>query len=165
MAEPGTYSVSMYKRIDGVLTDLNQKQSFEVERIRKNTLTNPLASEHKEYYKSIAALTKKVRTYEHKFDKASKRVEAYLKNLGYIADERMALTEKVYELRTTMNELKEKLEEVHLKQKLVKKTMFRSTADFTMLGADGIPIHMVRQSCTWKALRWPMNCTKELSPK
>ena len=33
MAEPGTYSVSMYKRVDGVLTDLNQKQSFEVERI------------------------------------------------------------------------------------------------------------------------------------
>ena len=109
MAEPGTYSVSMYKRIDGVLTDLNQKQSFEVERIRKNTLTNPLASEHKEYYKSIAALTKKVRTYEHKFDKASKRVEAYLKNLSYIADERMALTEKVYELRTTMNELKREI--------------------------------------------------------
>ena len=109
MAEPGTYSVSMYKRIDGVLTDLNQKQSFEVERIRKNTLTNPLASEHKEYYKSIAALTKKVRTYEHKFDKASKRVEAYLKNLNYIADERMALTEKVYELRTTMNELKREI--------------------------------------------------------
>ena len=109
MAEPGTYSVSMFKRVNGVLTDLNQKKSFEVERIRKNTLTNPLASEHKEYYKSIAALTKKVRTYEHKFDKASKRVEAYLKNLGYIADERMALTEKVYELRTTMNELKREI--------------------------------------------------------
>ena len=60
-------------------------------------------------YKQIAALTKKVRAYEHKFDKASKRVEAYLKNLGYIADERMAPTEKVYELRTTMNELKREI--------------------------------------------------------
>ncbi len=35
---PGTYQVSMYERNDGVLTDLNQNQSFEVVSIREPTL-------------------------------------------------------------------------------------------------------------------------------
>ncbi|MDH3480718.1 MAG: glycosyl hydrolase, partial [Gammaproteobacteria bacterium] len=35
---PGTYSVSMHKRVDGVLTDLGQRQSFEVVSIREPTL-------------------------------------------------------------------------------------------------------------------------------
>ena len=59
IAEPGTYTVSMYKRVDGTLTDLGQKQQFEVERIRKNTLNNPMATKHKAYYESIAATNKK----------------------------------------------------------------------------------------------------------
>ncbi|MGI9206094.1 MAG: VPS10 domain-containing protein [Woeseiaceae bacterium] len=39
LAAPGTYTVSMQQRIDGVLTDLDQSQAFEVESIRKPTLT------------------------------------------------------------------------------------------------------------------------------
>ncbi len=35
---PGTYSVSMQQRVDGVLTDLNQTQTFEVVSIRNPTL-------------------------------------------------------------------------------------------------------------------------------
>ena len=35
---PGTFSVSMQKRVDGVLTDLGQSQSFEVVSIRESTL-------------------------------------------------------------------------------------------------------------------------------
>ncbi|NQV87098.1 MAG: glycosyl hydrolase [Woeseiaceae bacterium] len=35
---PGTFSVSMQKRVDGVLTDLGQSQSFEVASIREPTL-------------------------------------------------------------------------------------------------------------------------------
>ncbi len=35
---PGTYSVSMHKRVDGVLSDLGQRQTFEVVSIREPTL-------------------------------------------------------------------------------------------------------------------------------
>jgi hypothetical protein len=38
LVAPGTYQVSMYERNDGVLTDLNQNQSFEVVSIREPTL-------------------------------------------------------------------------------------------------------------------------------
>ena len=109
MAEPGTYTVSMYKRVEGALTDLGLKQQFEVERIRKNTLTNPMASKHKAYYESIAELTKKVRTYQHKLNKANNRVEAYQKNLKYINGDRAALTKEVYDLTDRMNALKREI--------------------------------------------------------
>ncbi len=38
LAAPGTFSVSMYKRVDGVLTDLDQSQRIEVVSIREPTL-------------------------------------------------------------------------------------------------------------------------------
>jgi photosystem II stability/assembly factor-like uncharacterized protein len=38
LAEPGTYTVSLAKRIDGSLQDLNQTQTFEVKSIRQPTL-------------------------------------------------------------------------------------------------------------------------------
>ena len=79
MVSPGIYTVSMFKRVEGVLTDLEQNQQFEVERIRKNTLSNPMASKHEAYYNSIAELTKKVNIYQNKFEKANNRVKAYQK--------------------------------------------------------------------------------------
>jgi photosystem II stability/assembly factor-like uncharacterized protein len=109
MAEPGNYTVSMFKRVEGALTDLGQKQPFEVKRIRKSILTNPMASEHEAYYESIAELTKKVNIYEHKFDKANTRVKAYQKSLSYIKGERAALTKEVYELTKAMNTLEREI--------------------------------------------------------
>ena len=109
MAAPGSYTVSMFKRIDGALTDLGQTQPFEVKRIRKNTLTNPMANKHEAYYASIAELTKKVNIYEHKFDKANVRVTAYQKSLSYIKGERAGLTKAVYDLNNTMNELEREI--------------------------------------------------------
>ena len=109
MVEPESYSVSMFKRVEGELTPLATKQNFDVERIRKNTLSNPLASKHKDYYKSIAELTKKVRTYEHLFSKANKRVASYQNNLSYIHEQRTTITKQVYELVNTMNVLKKEI--------------------------------------------------------
>ena len=109
MVSPGIYTVSMFKRVEGVLTDLEQNQQFEVERIRKNTLSNPMASKHEAYYNSIAELTKNVNIYQNKFEKANNRVKAYQKNLNYISNERASLTKDVYELITTMNGLEREI--------------------------------------------------------
>ena len=109
MVSPGIYTVSMFKRVEGVLTDLEQNQQFEVERIRKNTLSNPMASKHEAYYNSIAELTKKVNVYQNKFDKANTKVKAYQKNLNYINNQRASLTKEVYELVATMNSLEREI--------------------------------------------------------
>ena len=109
MVSPGIYTVSMFKRVEGVLTDLEQNQQFEVERIRKNTLSNPMASKHEAYYNSIAELTKKVNVYQNKFDKANTKVKAYQKNLNYISNQRASLTKEVYELVATMNSLEREI--------------------------------------------------------
>ena len=109
MVSPGIYTVSMFKRVEGVLTDMEQNQQFEVERIRKNTLSNPMASKHEAYYNSIAELTKKVNIYQNKFEKANNRVKAYQKNLNYISNERASLTKDVYELISTMNSLEREI--------------------------------------------------------
>jgi len=109
MVSPGIYTVSMFKRVEGLLTDLEQNQQFEVERIRKNTLSNPMASKHEAYYNSIAELTKKVNVYQNKFDKANTKVKAYQKNLNYINNQRVSLTKEVYELVATMNRLEREI--------------------------------------------------------
>ena len=109
MAKPGSYTVSMFKRIDGELTALSEPQTFEVERIRKNTLTNPMADKHDAYYKSITQLTKEIKTLEHEVKKSHKRVAAYEKNLKYIKDDRASLTKEVYALRDEMNKLKREI--------------------------------------------------------
>ena len=109
MVSPGIYTVSMFKRVEGLLTDLEQNQQFEVERIRKNTLSNPMASKHEAYYNSIAELTKKVNVYQNKFDKANTKVKAYQKNLNYINNQRVSLTKEVYELVATMNSLEREI--------------------------------------------------------
>ena len=109
MVSPGIYTVSMFKRVEGVLTDLEQNQQFEVERIRKNTLSNPMASKHEAYYNSIAELTKKVNVYQNKFDKANTKVKAYQKNLNYISNQRASLTKEVYELVANMNSLEREI--------------------------------------------------------
>ena len=105
MVSPGLYSVSMFKRVGGLITDLKQTKEFEVERIRKNILSNPLAGQHQSYYNSIVELTKKVNVYENKFKKANTRIKAYIRNLNYIISERASLTKEVYELVNTMNTL------------------------------------------------------------
>ena len=108
-AKPGTYSVILYKRIDGELKLLAGPTSFEVERIRKGMLTNPIADKHEVYSQSIVELTKKVNTYSHLFTKANKRLSAYQKNLSYVKTENTILTKEVYALINTMNQLKKEL--------------------------------------------------------
>jgi hypothetical protein len=103
--DPGTFQVSLYKRIGGDLTELAGPVSLEVERIRKSVLTNPLADKHKEYNQALADLNTKVKVYEHKFKKATARVSTYERNLKNLKSNRVELTKAVYTLRDEMNAL------------------------------------------------------------
>lgn len=103
--DPGTYQVSLYKRVGGDLTELAGPVSLEVERIRKSVLTNPVADKHKEYNKALADLNTKVRVYQHKFKKATARVSTYERNLKNLKSNRAELTKALYALRDEMNAL------------------------------------------------------------
>ncbi len=103
--DPGTYQVSLYKRVDGDLTELAGPVSLEVERIRKNVLTNPLADKHKKYNQALAELTTAVGVYQHKFKKATARVSTYERSLKNLRSDRAELTKAVYALRSEMHSL------------------------------------------------------------
>ena len=103
--DPGTYQVSLYKRVGGDLTELAGPVSLEVERIRKSVLTNPVADKHKEYNKALADLNTKVNVYQHKFKKATARVSTYERSLKSLKSNRAELTKALYALRDEMNAL------------------------------------------------------------
>ncbi len=107
--EPGTYSISLFKRVENKMTKLAEPENFDIVRIRENTLSNPLADKHKSYYKSIAELTKKLGTYVHLFEKSSKKLVTYQKNLSYLKENRVSITEDVYDLVNTMNSIKKEI--------------------------------------------------------
>ena len=69
--KPGTYNVSLFKREGTTVSFLAGPVALEVERIRSNILTNPLADQHESYYMNLASFTKEVRTYQYQFEKAN----------------------------------------------------------------------------------------------
>ena len=103
--DPGEYQVSLYKRVGGEMTMLSGPVTLEVERIRKNVLTNPLADKHEEYNKALVELNKVVRVYEHKFKKANARMATYERSLKNLKTDNSALTKAVFDLRETKNSL------------------------------------------------------------
>jgi len=100
--DPGTYQVTLYKRVGGDLTQLSDPVSLEVERIRENILTNPMSDKHSEYNIALAELTKSVRVSSHVFTKAMARVSTYERNLKQIKTNKEELTKAVYSLRDKM---------------------------------------------------------------
>jgi photosystem II stability/assembly factor-like uncharacterized protein len=97
--KPGTYLVTLYKRVGGQLTQLAEAQSFKVERIRENILNNPLSNQRDMYVKQLSDLNKSVDLAEHNFEKASKRVAKFESILKFVKMDKETLTKEVYKLR------------------------------------------------------------------
>jgi len=102
---PGTYSVTLYKRVGGDLTKLSDPVSITVERIRENVLKNPNADKHEQYNTDLAELTTSINKSSHVFMKAMARVATYERNLNQIKSNKEELTKAVYQLRDKMNVL------------------------------------------------------------
>lgn len=95
---PGTYSVSLHKRVGGVETELVGAQTFEVERIRKNILVNPLADQRQAYIDKIFALDKQIELTEHAFETAAKRLKTLKKALKFVDGDKAKITAVLYDL-------------------------------------------------------------------
>jgi hypothetical protein len=105
MVDPGSYTVTLYKSIDGAVTQLGTPQTFTVERIRKNVLTNPNADKIADYAKSLKEFVTKYGVTTNDFNKASKRVKAFTKALKYVNAAPGTLENEVVQLQQTMNAL------------------------------------------------------------
>ena len=102
---PGTYSVTLYKRVGGDLTKLSDPVSITVERIRENVLKNPNADKHEQYNTDLAELTTSINKSSHVFMKAMSRVVTYERSLNQLKSNKEELTKAVYQLRDKMNVL------------------------------------------------------------
>ena len=107
--DPGTYTVSLQKRVGGTLTDLAGPVSFEVKRIRENVLENPIADQRDDYINQLMALNMEVDLANHNFDKSSKHLQTLIKALPYVNKNQSELTAALYGLRDQMNTINKQL--------------------------------------------------------
>ena len=108
--EPGNYTVRLHQQIDGKITALAGPQTFEVERIRKNVLQNPIADQRDEFIEKLISLDKAIDIANHSFEKSSKHLKTLLKALPYVDSSQEDLSSKLHSLRELMNEIKRLME-------------------------------------------------------
>ena len=105
IVDPGGYTVTLYKSVDGAVTQLGTPQTFTVERIRKNVLTNPNADKIADYAKALKEFATSYGLTVNDFNKAGKRVKAFTKALKYVNAAPGTLEREVVQLQQTMNTL------------------------------------------------------------
>lgn len=77
MVAPGTYSVTLYKEVDGETSQLGAPQTFTVKRIRENVLDNPLSNEISDYTAEYMTFSTTVSEMEYEMAKAEKMLQAF----------------------------------------------------------------------------------------
>lgn len=96
---PGTYKVQLFKAHRGVLTQLSEKQSFEVVRLRQNVLENPTIALHDSYKEKLNSLYVGNDRLRQKFSTTSKKIKALAKGLSFVKLEQLTLHQTVHELQ------------------------------------------------------------------
>ena len=105
LAPPGTYTVSLAKRVDGVLTELAGPQKFEVVDMRKGTLTSAPVGDVVAYWEQVSNLDRSMRGAIAAIAGANVRVKAIKEALvrstagdGKLDDRVRAIERKLTEL-------------------------------------------------------------------
>jgi len=76
MVAPGTYTVELAKRIDGVVTALTEPQSFDVVRMREGTLDGAEPAETVAFWKRLSAMQRRVSAANQVISEAREKVDA-----------------------------------------------------------------------------------------
>ncbi len=103
--DPGSYTATLFKSVDGAVSQLGTPQQFIVERIRENALKNPNADKIASYKHDLLAFASKVDLNMHDFEKVSNKVKAFDKALKYTKAAPGGLENEVMKLQQTMNSL------------------------------------------------------------
>ena len=107
---PGTYYVQLFKKHNGALLQLTQKEAFEVARLRQNVLTNPKAASHNAYKAKLNALYVKSEIMDKKLEKTKKKIAALSKAIGFAQTDQDVLHKTVYDLQKQHYNLARKID-------------------------------------------------------
>ncbi|MCG8412449.1 MAG: hypothetical protein MI739_14315 [Bacteroidales bacterium] len=99
LSKPGTYTVSLSKQIDGVVTDLTDPVEFNVELIREGILKTGSVDKAFKFWEKLSETYKVLVAMNVSAEKAYKRIETLQKAMAYTDAESNDLTSKVYELK------------------------------------------------------------------
>jgi photosystem II stability/assembly factor-like uncharacterized protein len=105
-AAPGPYTVTVAKRVDGVLTDLGLEEAFEVESIRDPALPGSPPSEAVAFQKRIAALERSVQGAQSTVAETETRLRAIRESLMRATVKDAALDDEVRALEGRLAGLK-----------------------------------------------------------
>ncbi|NNC51074.1 MAG: glycosyl hydrolase [Flaviramulus sp.] len=104
-AKEGIYTVSMFSKIKGEISELSKPQTFEVVRIRENILENPMQNNIDNYVNDLKSFKINLEYTLKAFSNASKKLNAFEKATVYIKDNPGDLEETISILKTQMNDL------------------------------------------------------------
>ncbi|MFS4482125.1 VPS10 domain-containing protein [Hyunsoonleella sp. 2307UL5-6] len=108
-ASEGTYSVSMYTKINGAVKSLATSQTFEVVRIRQNILNNPNQHKIEAYADAYKTFKTDFEVQLNKFNIVAKKLDAYNKATIYAKTNPGTLETDIYKLKQEVYTLKQLL--------------------------------------------------------
>ena len=107
---PGTYYVQLFKKHNGDLRQLTQKEAFEVTRLRQNVLTNPEAASHLAYKTKLNELYVEAEIMNKKLERTKKQIAALSKAVGFAQADQEALNKTTYDLQKQQVNLARKID-------------------------------------------------------
>jgi photosystem II stability/assembly factor-like uncharacterized protein len=105
LAPPGSYSVSLAKRVEGEVTPLGRPQDFEVVPLREGTLPSATPKEVSEFTASLEQMRGAVRATRATIDEAQKSVGAIVDVLDRSREEHTKLDHRARKIRQQLNDL------------------------------------------------------------
>ena len=108
-APPGTYSVTLYKEIDGVVTFLAGPVSFEVVPLRQPTLKGAPFAEYRSFGEEISVVRDQQAAIANLLSESRKKINAMETALERTSVEPGALNGKLFQLKQELYELEEQL--------------------------------------------------------
>ncbi len=108
LVAPGTYRVSMYRRIDGELTDLNQSQTFEAVSIREPTLPGSSQEERIVFQRQVDEIGRAVAGTVNTIDEVVAELDA-IKNVLQRSTAEMSLYDRANGIKQRAQQQRDRL--------------------------------------------------------
>ena len=110
MATPGTYTVSLSKKVLGEVTQLSEPVEFEVKPLREGTLERASNKTIAEFREELETFQQNISKTENKLDEQIDRVNAMQTALSRASGEDTSLVRRLHEARTKLLNIRERME-------------------------------------------------------
>ena len=121
MAGPGTYTVSLFKEVDGVISPLAEPKTFEVERMREGALEGASPEETVAFWREIEGLQKSTSAVSVQVRKGLDKLKVMQKALARATANPGDLEAQLYQLRMNLLDLDQQLNGNRAKQEIGEK--------------------------------------------